>query len=130
MKPKRVLLVDDNRTFLRAAERFLRGVSGLELVGQTTSGEKAAGLIGTLHPDLVLMDIALPGMNGLEATRQIKRQHDAVKVIIVTLHKEPRYRALAKNAGADGFILKDDLVMELPRLIASLFPPQEKARGK
>jgi len=122
MKPKRVLLVDDNQDFLKAAKRFLRGVPGLELVGQATSGEQALELSAALHPDLVLMDFAMPGMNGLAATLRIKQQPKAPKVIIVTLHTHSALRALANEAGADGLLQKENLVVELPRLLASLFP--------
>ena len=122
MKPKRVLLVDDNQDFLKAAKRFLRAVPGLELVGEATSGEQALELTAALHPDLVLMDCAMPGMNGLEATLRIKQQPNAPKVIMVTLHTHSALCALANKAGADGFLQKEDLVVDLPRLLASLFP--------
>ena len=133
MKPKRVLLVDDNEDFLKAAKRFLRAVPGLELVGEATSGEQALELSAALHPDLVLMDFAMPGMNGPAATHRIKQQPNAPLVVIVTLHTHPAYRALAKGAGADGFLLKEELVVELPRRLASLFPadasPDEELAG-
>ena len=133
MKPKRVLLVDDNQDFLKAAKRFLRAVPGLELMGEATSGEQALELSAALHPDLVLMDVAMPGMNGLAATLRIKQQPNAPKVIIVTLHTHSAFGALANEAGADGFLQKEDLVVELPRLLASLFPdgtsPGEKQGG-
>ena len=122
MKPKRVLLVDDNQDFLKAAKRFLRAVPGLELAGEATSGEQAIELSAALQPDLVLMDFAMPGMNGLAATLRIKQQPNAPKVIMVTLHTHSALRALANEAGADGLLQKEDLVVELPRLLASLFP--------
>lgn len=122
MKPKRVLLVDDNQDFLKTAKRFLRTVPGLELVGEATSGEQALELTAALHPDLVLMDFKMPGMNGFAATLRIKQQPNAPKVIIVTLHTHAGFLALAKEAGADGFLQKQHLVVELPRLLASLFP--------
>ena len=121
-KSKRVLLVDDNQDFLKAAKRFLRAVPGLELVGEATSGEQAVELSTALQPDLVLMDFAMPGMNGLAATLRIKQQPNAPKVIMVTLHTHAALRALANEAGADGFLQKEDLVVELPRLLASLLP--------
>ena len=133
IKPKRVVLVDDSQDFLKAAKRFLRVVPGLELVGEATSGEQAVELSAALQPDLVLMDFAMPGMNGLAATQRIKRQPFAPKVIIVTLHTHAALRALAKEAGADGFLEKEDLVLELPRFLALLFPagtsPGEKRGG-
>ncbi len=78
------------------------------------------------------MDFAMPGMNGFEAMRRIKLQPNAPKVVILTLHIEPAFRTLSNAAGVDGFLLKDDLVIELPRLLAALFPngtPQSKERA-
>ena len=130
MKSKRVVLVDDHEAFLKAATCFLHGIPGLELVGRATCGEEAVEIVATLHPDLVLMDFAMPGMNGVEATRRIKRQHDAPKVIIVTLHQESSYGALAKDAGADGFIQKENFVDELPRLATLLFETAGREKTK
>ncbi len=121
MKPKRVLLVDDNQDFMKAAKRFLRAVPGLELVGEAPCGEQAVELTAALLPDLVLMDFAMPGMNGPAATRRIKQQPNAPQGTMLTLHSRPEFRALAYEAGADGFLQKEDLVVELPRLLASLF---------
>ena len=129
-KSKRVLLVDDNQDFLKAAKRFLRAVPGLELVGEATSGEQAVERSTALQPDLVLMDFAMPGMNGLAATLRIKQQPNAPKVIMVTLHTHSALRALANDAGADGLLQKEDLVVELPRLLASLFPAETPVREK
>src|SRR5450830_56252 len=128
MKPKRVLLVDDNQDFLKAAKRFLRTVPGLELVGEATSGEQAVELNAALQPDLVLMDFAMPGMNGLAPTLRIKQQPNVPKVVIVTLHTHSAIRALANEAGADGLLQKEDLVVDLPRLLASLFPAGTSSR--
>lgn len=122
MKPKRVLLVDDNPAFMKVAMCFLRTVPGLELVGEATSGEQALELNAALHPDLVLMDISMPGMNGLAATRRIKQQPKAPKVVMVTLHTHTASGTQANDAGADGFLQKDHFVDELPRLLAALFP--------
>lgn len=122
MKPKRVLLVDDNQDFLKIAKRFLRTLPGLELVGEATSGERALELTAALDLDLVLMDFDMPGINGLAATLRIKQQRNAPKVVIVTLHTDSAIPGLAKEAGADGLLQKEDLVVELPRLLAFLFP--------
>lgn len=121
MKPKRVLLVDDNQNFLKAANSFLRTVPMLELVGEASSGEQAIELSAALQPDLVLIDFAMPGMDGLAATRRIKQQPNAPKVIVVTLDTHLALRAMAKKAGADGFLQKENIVDELPRLLATLF---------
>lgn len=128
IKTRRVLLVDDSQAFLRAAERFLLlcGVPGFELAGKTTTGAQAIEMVDAEHPDLVLMDLAMPGLNGLEAARRIKQRPHAPKVIIVTLRNEPEFRALARDAGADGFLLKEDFVTGLPRLVSALFETAER----
>ncbi|HQT91701.1 MAG TPA: response regulator, partial [Candidatus Kryptobacter bacterium] len=123
MKPIRVLLVDDNRLFVDSVERYLNSVSDPETVtvGKAASGEEAVILVGELHPDLVLMDISMPGMGGLGATRAIKEERKLPRVVIVTVHEEEAYRAAAEAAGADGFVTKSDLTEKLPLLLRSLF---------
>ena len=92
MKPKGVLLVDDNPGFLKAAARFLRTVPGLELVGEAITGEQALERMAALHPDLVLMDFAMPWMNGLAATLRITQQPNAPKIIIIPVQPAGAFR--------------------------------------
>jgi DNA-binding NarL/FixJ family response regulator len=117
----RVLLADDNPAFTRAAKSFLNSQPNLEVVASAASAVEAMDLVATLKPDLILMDVVMPGMSGLDATRLIKQGVDAPKIIILTLHKAVAYRIKADAVGADGFITKDNLVTELPPLIGSLF---------
>lgn len=117
----RVLLVDDSMAFLAAATKFLNSLAGVEVVERATSAAEALARAAELRPDLVLMDVVMPGMNGFEATRLIKQDFDAPKVIILTLHSTAAYRSGAKSAGADSFVAKDDLVMELPPLLDAMF---------
>lgn len=88
------------------------------------SGPKALEQVGPLHPHLVLMDLAMEGMNGLEATRRLKAQENPPRVIILTLHDNPEYRAAAEQAHADGFVAKSDLGEKLLPLIHHLCPDQ------
>lgn len=118
----RVLLVDDNAAFLDAATKFLQALAGVEVVARAASGAEALTLAAALKPDLVLMDLVMPGMGGIDATGAVKRSRHAAKTVVLTLHNTQAYRACALKAGADGFIAKDDLVAELPPLIESLFP--------
>lgn len=117
----RTLLVDDSLAFLDSAARFLKGDQRLEIVGRALSGREALEQIPILRPDLVLMDLAMPEMNGLEATRLIKRQPNAPCVVILTLNDSHEYRMAAAAVGADGFVTKSEFAIELLPLIDSLF---------
>ncbi len=121
MSPIRILLVDDSPAFLDSAAAYLDGQPDLRVVGRAFSGQAALEQVAALRPDLVLMDIAMPGLNGLEATQQIKAQPNAPAVIILTLHDNPEYRRAAANAQADGFVTKSDFGVQLLPAIRSLF---------
>ncbi len=121
MPPVRVLLVDDSSAFLDSASRFLSIDPQVGVVGCAMSGSEALERIDELHPDLVLMDLAMPGMNGLEATERIKAQPGGPLVVILTLHDSPEYRAAADTARADGFVTKSQLAVHLLPLIHRLF---------
>src|SRR5215213_6920545 len=122
MKPLRILLVDDSAEFLESAARLLMLHHELCIVGRAASGSAALEQVAELNPDLVLMDLAMPGMNGLEATRQIKARPAAPQVVIMTLYDVAEYRAAARAATADGFIAKSSIRSQLLPLLASLFP--------
>jgi DNA-binding NarL/FixJ family response regulator len=105
-----VLLVDDNAEFLESAAQFLAREQGLRIVGQASSGPEAIDQVGVLRPDVVLMDVEMPGMSGLEATRRIKAAAAAPRVVIVSLHDSLEHRRAAEQAGADGYIGKGEFV--------------------
>jgi PAS domain S-box-containing protein len=119
--PLKVLLVDDSPSFLSAAQRQLSYQTGIQFVGSATSGSEALRLIQERAPDLVLMDIVMPDMNGIDATRRIKRHANAPRVVMLTLHDNAEYRYHAQLAGADGFIAKPELEVALPAMIDRLF---------
>jgi DNA-binding NarL/FixJ family response regulator len=121
MSSIRVLLVDDNSKFIAAAGHFLATIPRVVVVGCAHSGHESLAQVAQLQPDLVFMDVAMPDMNGLEATRQIKTQPGAPRVIILTMHNSPEYRAAAEMVGADGFITKSEFGTQLLPLLYSLF---------
>jgi len=119
----RVLLIDDNPKFLTAAANFLATIPRVEVVGCGLSGREGVEQAGRLQPDLILMDVAMPEMNGLEATRRIKAQPGAPYIVILTMHDDPEYRAAAEMVGADGFITKSEFGIQLLPVIHTLFNP-------
>jgi DNA-binding NarL/FixJ family response regulator len=120
--PIHILLVDDSIEFLDSATHFLSADSCIKIMGCALSGDEALRQTVQLHPDLVLMDLAMPGMNGLEATRQIKVLPGAPRVVILTLHDNAEYRAAAQAVGADGFVAKSEFGTALQAQIHQIFP--------
>ena len=102
----RVMLVDDNAAFLKASESLIASWPGVEVVASTQSGRAAVEQVELFRPNLVLVDLQMPGMDGLATTRQLKRGTDAPFVFIMTLHDEPGFREAAVDCGADAFICK------------------------
>lgn len=119
-KPIRVLVVDDHPDFLRLLTDYLSRLPEIKVVGVALSGDEALALVRELHPELVLTDLAMPGMNGLETTQQIKKLEPPPRVVVVTLHDDHKHRAQAAAVGADGFLSKSDISVGLLPLIRSL----------
>ncbi len=115
--PIRVLLVDDHTMVRRGLATFLKVYDDLQLVGEAATGEAAIQLCGRLLPDVVLMDLALPGMDGVEATRAIRRQFPTVQVIALTSFNEEGMVQNVLRAGAISYLLKDVSAEELVRAI-------------
>jgi DNA-binding NarL/FixJ family response regulator len=104
-----ILIADQNRGFRTAVKRLLEVDNKPSTVWETDNGETAVELARELHPDLVLVDISLPGMSGLEATRMIKRIEANIQVIIMGEYTEQGYRLAAIRSGADAFLPKSNL---------------------
>lgn len=121
MARRRIFLVDDNPDFISASRRFLSFEPDIEVVGWAASGREALEQVPRLRPDLVLMDLTMPKMNGLETTRRLKAQPFRPAVVILTVHQSEEFRAAAEAAGADSFISKSDLVEQLPPFLRTLF---------
>jgi len=109
----RLLLVDDDTGFRATLRQLLEQRADVEVLGEAGNGEEAVQLTNDLHPDVVLMDLAMPRMNGVEATRQLKRRRPDLAVIILTVHDEDVYRRTALAAGAAAFLEKKMLGVDL-----------------
>jgi DNA-binding NarL/FixJ family response regulator len=129
--PLRLLLVDNSEPFLAALTASLAAMPQLAIVGTARSAREAFTQITQLQPHVVVMDIAMPGLNGLEATRHIKAQPQAPYVVILTMYDNAEYRVAAAAAGADGFVNKVGCDDTLPALLATLLgvPPVNETGG-
>jgi len=113
-----VVIVDDHPLFRAGVrQRLLGAVERVEVVGEAGSGEEAVELVESVRPDVVLMDIAMPGMNGIEATRAIKERCPEVAVLILTAYDDSQYVAAILEAGAAGYLLK---TVEVEGLVGSI----------
>jgi DNA-binding NarL/FixJ family response regulator len=106
-KTKRLVLADDHHLLRRGFRSLLSDEPGLEVVGEASTGLEAIEICRNLAPDLVLMDVRMPEMDGITATRRIKREQPGVSVLMVTMHENPDYLLEALDAGAAGYVLKD-----------------------
>ena len=106
MAPVRVLIVDDQEPFRLAARMVVEATDGFDVVGEAETGEDSVRMARELAPDLVLMDVNLPGINGLDATRQILDGSDAVVVLLLSTYEEEEYAPRAAECGAKAYIPK------------------------
>ena len=105
----RVLIADDQTLFRSGLARLLDEDPRVEVVGQATDGADVVNRVGTLKPDVVLMDIKMPNVDGIEATRRIVADHPEVKILVLTTFDADSYVLQALRAGASGYVLKDSL---------------------
>lgn len=109
----RVVVVDDHTLVRQGIVGLLASQTDIEVVGQAGNADEAMALIASAAPDVVLMDIAMPGRSGLDATREIRDRFPAVQVIVVTIHDREDYLFQALRAGAAGYVLKGAEVQDL-----------------
>jgi two-component system invasion response regulator UvrY len=115
----RLLIVDDHDAFLNAAERHLRSVAHVAIIGRGRNGIEAVALADELKPDVVVLDLAMPEMGGLQATRLIKAQDEPPFVVIASHFDDVEHREHSQRAGADAFISKLNYIAELLPIIDS-----------
>jgi DNA-binding NarL/FixJ family response regulator len=123
----RILLVDDDEGFRATLRQFLTQGGRSVQVQEAGDGEQAVQMVAARPPDVVLMDLTMPRVNGIEATRRLKVRWPALPVLILTVHDDPVYERTARAAGADGFLLKKTAGTALWPALASLVPPGRPA---
>jgi DNA-binding NarL/FixJ family response regulator len=120
LEPLRVLLADDHPLFRHGVATLLQTTRDLAIVGEAASGDEAIALADELDPDVIVMDIQMPGMRGIDATRQIVARHPGVRILMLTMFEDDASVFLAMRAGARGYILKDAEKGELIRAIRAV----------
>jgi len=117
----RVLLADDHRILREGIRALIEDEDDMQVVGEAEDGLSAVKKVAQLQPDVVVMDIAMPLLNGLEATRQIHRDYPRVRVLILTMHENEEYIRQVLAAGALGYVLKDAAARDLLGAIRSVY---------
>jgi DNA-binding NarL/FixJ family response regulator len=120
MERIRVLIADDHTFYREGVRAMLHGVAELEVIGEAATGEEAVAQAAALQPNVILMDLTMPGTNGIEATRRILVTSPHIKILVVTMFEEDDSVFAAMRAGARGYILKDADQDELVRAVAAI----------
>ena len=126
MQVIRTLIVDDDASFRRRVKEFLASEPDIEVIGEAADGQEAFLKTRELQPDLVLMDVRMPGVNGVDATRQLKDEMPELKVIILTIFDMQEYRKAVMASGASGYVVKKSLIEELVPAIRGAFRAYER----
>jgi two-component system nitrate/nitrite response regulator NarL len=119
-KPLRVLIADDHRLFAEALDAILATDERIEVVGRASDGSKAVELARTLEPDVVLMDVSMPVLDGFEATREIRAAAEGVRVLMLTGSNSRDDVDRSRDAGASGYVTKDRIASELVAAIVEV----------
>ena len=113
----KVLIVDDHALIRRGIQTILRPFPEWELCGEADNGNDAVHMAGELKPEIIIMDVSMPGLNGIEATRTICKTQPKMKIVLLTLHESAELVRNAFRAGARGYLLKTDAEQELVRAL-------------
>jgi len=120
MDPLRVLIADDHPLFRKGMHALLTATEDIEVVGEATTGQEVIELATSLQPDMILMDLQMPGVNGIQATRQILQTSPHIRVLVVTLFEDDASVFAALRAGARGYVLKDAKEDDMLRAIRAV----------
>jgi DNA-binding NarL/FixJ family response regulator len=133
-EPTQLVIVDDHELARASLQNMLSDEPDIEVVGEAANGREALFLCSRLRPDLVLMDVRMPEMDGLVATREIKERHPEISIMMLTMHENPDYLLEALKAGAAGYVLKDaprEVVVDaLRRVVEGELPVDTKLAAR
>jgi DNA-binding NarL/FixJ family response regulator len=118
--PYTIILADDHAFFRNDLKKMLMEKDQLQVIGEAVDGLDLLHLLSKVKPRMVILDISMPNMNGIKATHRIKEQFADIDVLILTIHKDIEYFKQAMSAGADGYLLKDDVTTQLFPAIESI----------
>jgi len=113
MNKKRILIVDDHQLIIDGLRGFIESNQNYQVIGEANTGTEAIRLTSVLNPDLILMDIEMPEMSGIQASQEIKKSHPQIKIIIVSMHNEKQLIKKLIDQGADGYLLKNSSQIEV-----------------
>lgn len=120
MKKLRIILADDHRLVRAGIRALIESIPNVEVIGEAANGEEALALAKKLLPDVALLDLAMPDLNGILVTEALARECPSVKVVILSMHRTPEFVLHALRAGAQGYIVKDGAASELEAAIDAL----------
>jgi len=118
--PYRIILADDHAVLRDGIRQIVNGSRGLEVVGEAADGLELLKLVNREHPDMVILDISMPGLRGIEAAIELKKAHPGIEILFLSMHKKLEYLHRAIQTGARGYLLKEDTGSELIRAIDAI----------
>ena len=120
MNDYRIILAEDHVVFRRLLRQELENADGLTVVGEANDGQELLALLEQVSPDLIILDIAMPNLNGIEAAKRIRVSHPQVKILFLSMHKNPAYAQQAQKLGVAGYLLKEEMEQDLPAAIIQI----------
>jgi DNA-binding NarL/FixJ family response regulator len=120
MEPYTIILADDHAMFREGIKKIIERINGALISGEVNDGLELLELLKKSNPSLVILDISMPNLRGLEAIREIKKTYPKVKILVLTMHKKKEFLRQALRDGADGFLLKEDAGSELIRAVQTV----------
>lgn len=124
-RPMRVVIADDHTVVRQGIRGVLEEIDGLEIVAEAGDGDEALALVAEHHPDVVVVDVNMPGKTGLEVTKALREDENPVRILILSMHDDPEYILQAVRAGADGYVLKDVAPAELRDAVVAVHEGRE-----